>query len=122
MLPAESLMEYVILDFLPRKWRMVSWQNTLFAKKHGTSWIFVLPKLLLVAPQCTGIANQMMICPVARSYKASFFAQIAFLTAWFHQGDLFSLSPATLSCLCPQLSAADEVIADLNCSLSFLMQ
>ena len=32
MLPSESLMEYVILDLLPRKQQMVC-QNTLFAKK-----------------------------------------------------------------------------------------
>ena len=33
MLPAESSMEYVTLDLLPRKRRMVC-QNTLFAEKY----------------------------------------------------------------------------------------
>ena len=55
----------------------------------------------------------------SKALNASFFAQIACLTSWFHQGVLFSLSPATLSRFLPQLSAANEIIADLNSSHSF---
>ena len=53
--------------------------------------------------------------------NASFFAQIASLISWLHQNVLFSLLPATLSRFCSQLSTADELIADLNCSHFFLM-
>ena len=46
----------------------------------------------------------MMICPVAcKALNASFFARIASLTSWSHQGVLFLLSPATLSRFRPQL-------------------
>ena len=84
-------------------------------------WISLLPKLPLFAPPCTGIANQMSICHVARPRTHLSLLQIASLTSWFHQGVLFSLSPATLSRFCPQLSAADEMIADLNSSHFFSM-
>ena len=60
-------------------------------------WISLLPKLLFLC------------------------LSVSILTSWFHQGVLFSLSPATLSRFCPQLSTADEMITDLNGSHSFLM-
>ena len=82
---------------------------------------FVLLKLPLFAPHCTGIANQMAICFVAKILIASWFARIASLIFWFHQDILLSLSLATLSRFRPQNSAADEMIADLNSSHSFLM-
>ena len=55
----------------------------------------------------------------SKALNASFFARIASLTSWFHQGVLFSLSSATLSRFRPQLSAVDKMIADLNSSHSF---
>ena len=57
----------------------------------------------------------------SQALNASFSARIASLTSWFHQGVLFSLSPATLSRFRPQLSAADEMIADLKSSHSLSM-
>ena len=57
----------------------------------------------------------MTICRM-KALDASFFALIASLTFWFHQGVIFSLSLATLSHFWTQLSAADEIIADLNSS------
>ena len=57
----------------------------------------------------------------SQAMNAPFFTRIASLTFWFHQGVLFSLSPATLSRFRPQLSTADEMIADLNSSHSFSM-
>ena len=76
MLPAESLIENVTLDFLPRKRRMVC-QNTLFAENSLNptydqtlpmtfSWISLLLKLPLFALPYTAIANQMTICLAAR--------------------------------------------------------
>ena len=53
--------------------------------------------------------------------NASFLAQIASSTSCFHQGVLFSLSPATLSHFRSQHSAADKMIADLQSSHSFSM-
>ena len=53
-----------------------------------------------------------------KALNASSFARKASLISWFHQGVLFSLSPATPSRFCPQLSTADEMIADLNSSHS----
>ena len=55
----------------------------------------------------------------SQTLNASFFSRIASLTSWFHLGVLFSLSPATLSRFRPQLSAADEMIVDLNSSHYF---
>ena len=76
MLPSESLIELVVLDLLPRKRRMVcqntclmknSWNPTDYQTLPMTSpWNSLLPKLPLFALRCTGIANQMTICPVAR--------------------------------------------------------
>ena len=57
----------------------------------------------------------------SQALNASFFARISSLTSWFHQDVLFSLSPATPSRFRPQLSAADQMIADLNSSHSFSM-
>ena len=57
----------------------------------------------------------------SQALNASFFARIASLTSWFHQGVLFSLSPATQSRFRPQLLAADEMIADLKSSHSLSM-
>ena len=53
--------------------------------------------------------------------NAFFFTRIASLTSWFHQDVLFSLSPASLNRFRQQLSAADEMIADLNRSHPFSM-
>ena len=67
-------------------------------------WISLLPKLPLFAPQCTGIANQMTICPVARpwthlSLLDSFFnllvpPRCSFLTIAHHSKPF---SPTTFS-------------------------
>ena len=76
MLPAESLIENVTLDFLPRK-RGMACQNTLFAENSLNPtydqtlpmtfcWISLLLKLPLFALPCTAIANQMTIRLAAR--------------------------------------------------------
>ena len=57
----------------------------------------------------------------SKALNASFFTRLASLPCWFYQRVLFSLSPATLSRFHSQLSAANEMIADLNSSHSFLM-
>ena len=67
--------------------------------------------------QCTGIED--LSC--SEALNTSFFAPIASLTSWFHQGVLFSLSPATQNGLRPQHSQADEMIADLTSNYSFWM-
>ena len=128
MLPSEPLMEYVILDLLPRKRRMVC-QNTLVCRKivaiQPTTKLFL--RLLLGFIYCRNCRFSCLVyrdcksdddLPCSHPLNASFFARIASLTSWFHQGVLFSLSPATLSRFRPQLSAADEMIADLNSSHS----
>ena len=80
MLPAESLMT---LDLLPRKRRIVC--QTICLPKHiwtltndqtlpiTSPWISLVLKLPLFASQCTGNANQMTICPVAKPWTHSFF-------------------------------------------------
>ena len=84
-------------------------------------WISLLPKLPLFAPQVYRDCKSDDDLSCSQALNASFFARIASLTSWFHQGVLFSLSPATLSRFLPQLPAADEMIADLNSSHSFSM-
>ena len=124
-------MEYVILGLLPRKRQMVC-QNTLFAEKQlesnrrpNSSHDFSLD--FFTAEVAAFYASEYRDCKsdddlsCSQALNASFFARIASLTSWFHQGVLFSLSPATLSRFRPQLSAADEMIADLNSSHSFSM-
>ena len=76
-LPAKFLVEYVTLDLLPRKRRMIC-QNTLFAEKelesnrrptssHDFSLDFFTSEAGAFRASGYGIANQMTICPVARS-------------------------------------------------------
>ena len=131
MLPAESLMEYVTLDLLPRKRRMVC-QNTLFAENklesnqrpnssHDFSLDFVTAEVAAFRASAYRDCKSDDNLSRNKTLNASFFARIASLTSWFHQGVLFLLSPATPSRFRPQLSAADEIIADLNSSHSFSM-
>ena len=131
MQPAESIIEYVTLDLLPCKRRMVCqnifvaencWNPTDIQILSMTSpWISLLLKLPLLASSvyrdCK--SNEDLSC--SKALNASFFARIACLTSGFHLGVLLPLSPATLSRFLPQLSAADDMIADLNSSHSFSM-
>ena len=58
----------------------------------------------------------MMTClPVLlQGLKSIFFARIASITLWLHQGVLLSLIAAILSRFRPQPSIADEIIAVRN--------
>ena len=126
-------MEYVTLDFLPRKRRMVC-QNSLFGEKYlgSNRWLSSLDFFLFSLSFFT--AKVATFCySVYRDYKsddnlswsqvlsATFFARIASLTSWFHQDVLFSLSPTNECRFCQQLSADDEMIVDLSSSQSFSM-
>jgi len=131
MLPEGSLMEEQDFDLLPRNRRIVC-QNTLFADKklesnrrpnsfHDFSLDFFTAKAAAIRSSeywdCK--SDDELFCN--KALNASFFAQIAFLTSWFHQGVLFSLSPATLSRFCSQHSTAEAMIADLNNAHSISM-
>ena len=100
MLSAEFLIEYVTLDLLPRKRRMI-FQNTFVLPKHSwnptdhqifpmTSCISLLPRLQILRFS----ASELQIdddLSYSKALNASFFTRIASLTFLFHQGVLFSL-------------------------------
>ena len=103
-----------VLCFPKNSWNLTNNQ----ALTMTFPWIFTLPKLpLSVYRDCKSDDD----LSSSKAFNESFFAQIASLTSWFHQGVLFSLWPATISRFRPQLSAADEIIADLNSSHSVWM-
>ena len=65
-------------------------------------------------------SDEDLFCSKALKLNAFFFAPITSFIFWFHQGVLFSLYRPPLWAVFA-LSAADEMIADLNRSHSFLM-
>ena len=103
MLLAESLMEYVTLDRLTRKWQMV-WRNTLLAEKllkskRQPNFFYNFSLDFFTVKIATFRASVYRKCKLdddlsrSKAWSASFFARIASLTFWLHQGVFFHYPP-----------------------------